>query len=404
MPASETHTGRRQRPGTTNVRRNDGQLPRLLNRLRQLLRAATVNGFAIGDSVNKLKEGYGYKVKDIAAMLGASAQRLAELRRTALAFPRGHRSEDVDIHFYTIAARAARRLGLSPAEVLREIVQQRLDSTRQATRYLAARIAALENARAGKRTAQVIAQGRAVNDRCHFGDYRKLVKRIPRNLLKCIIADAPYGQYGQFADGKHTQVAATRLACDGMRNDEAIAATVDLFRLGLPRLASGGCMVLFRPGGQPDPPWLMNAAEEYGWSCSHALTWSKGHIQLANSAAPYSISSERLLVFARQGDRLINHDCSDRSDVLRFPPIRPTYVNGHEHHLFEKPNALMRHLIMKHTYTGETVFEPFGGTAAASVAAIELDRHWICSESNQSNHEMACARLAQAVHNNSRVG
>jgi len=59
-------------------------------------------------------------------------------------------------------------------------------------------------------------------------------------------------------------------------------------------------------------------------------------------------------------------DDSPRDDVLDFKPVQPHYADSEPHHQHEKPLDLMRHFIGKHTYEGEVVIEPFGGTGPAS--------------------------------------
>ena len=380
---------------TTSVRRNTKTMLALLNDLRRLLQAEAENAFQIGDAVNVLKHQHEMKVKEVAEILGASAQRLSELRRTAMAFPKDQRDFKIDFHFYTIAARAARRLNLSPTTVIKDIVRRRLDSTRRATRYLARKIAARENLRIKGLTAIIAVKHGDLIGRCHHADYRKIISRLPDNSIKFIVADPPYGQYGQFLDGEHTRITSARKDCDGLRHEDAVELTTDLFRLALPKLAPDGCVVVFRPGGTADPSWLMDAASANGWACRHAVTWHKGSVKLADASQPYSIASERLLVFARPDDRLINHDGSERSDVVKFAAVRPDYATGDDHHLFEKPVALMKFLIRKHSYEGELIIEPFGGTGSASVAAIDLNRRWVYCESNRSNFELGSARIGK---------
>ena len=194
-----------------------------------------------------------------------------------------------------------------------------------------------------------------------------------------------------------TRVTSARKDCDGLRNEDAVQVTTDLFRLAMPKLVKDGCMVVFRPGATADPSWLMDAASANGWACRYAITWHKGSIKLADASQPYSIASERLLVFARPDDRLLNHDGSERSDVVKFAAVRPDYATGDDHHLFEKPVALMKFLIRKHTYEGELVVEPFGGTGSASIAAIDLNRRWVYCESNRSNFELGSTRIGKHI-------
>lgn len=379
-------------------RRNgfDASARSLLSKLQRLLSGAAEQAFAIGDVVNQLKSEHGLCVKEIAGYLGASRQRLSEMRRTAAAFPARERRHEVDFHFYTIAGRAARRLGMKPAAVLREVLKQKLQSTRQATAFLAQkirereRLAKMGSAQSGPEDGDLI-------NRCHHDDYRQVVARLEARSVNLVVADPPYGQYGRNRHGLPTTTAATLKNCDGLNADAAVELITDMFRLLLSRMARDGCLVLFRPGASADPVWLMSAAESHGWECKHAITWDKGGTKLGNARDPYSISTERLLVFVPRGGELQNHDGSCRSDVVRIAPISPRYVNGHNHHLFEKPAELCQLLVGKHSDPGDLVFEPFGGTGAVSLAAATMGRRWLYSETNPQNFQVGAERLLKAT-------
>ena len=172
------------------------------------------------------------------------------------------------------------------------------------------------------------------------------------------------------------------------------ALTLDLFRLSAGLVETDGCLILCRPGGLADPPWLLAAAESHGWECRPALAWRRGPTKLGDGRAPYTSATERLLVFARPGATLVNHDGSSTCDILDVPMPRKSYVSL-DQHLFAKPVGLMERLISKHSYAGEVVLEPFGGTGPVSRAAIRLGRRWLYSETNASNCELG-RRLIQA--------
>lgn len=378
---------------TTNARRRRAGRADL-GALRLLLEEANSNAWAIGGMVNRLKADRGLKVKDIAVEVGASRQRLSELRRTAAAFPEASRRLDMDFHFRTVAARAAKRMRLSPVAVLDEIIERRIDSTRQATRYLAERVREREARRLSKALT-----GDATGStwsRCLRADFRDVLPSLPAESVKLILADAPYGTYGMYKDGRHTRVTPARRDCDGMTNEAARQLVVELFRLASLLMAEGGCLVLFRPGGLADPPWVLTAAEEFGWTCRHAVTWQRGAPKLGNGRAPYAPASERLLVFARGDEPLVNHDGSARSDVIQLPATLKSYVRTNQH-LFEKPVELMERLVAKHTFPGDVVVEPFGGAAPGCVAAARLNRKWLYVESNRRNYELGNTHLAQEL-------
>jgi site-specific DNA-methyltransferase (adenine-specific) len=66
-------------------------------------------------------------------------------------------------------------------------------------------------------------------------------------------------------------------------------------------------------------------------------------------------------------------------------------------HLNQKPLDLMRRIIEAATDTDDVVWEPFGGLASASVAAVELGRLACVAETDGAFAELAARRLTQAV-------
>ena len=376
-------------PQMTNARRFPGGVTRRLARLKSLVAEATAQAWAIGDLVNELKAA-GLTVTEQAELIGASRQRLSELRRTAAAFPAEERPTGVDIHFCTVAARSAKRMGLRPGAVLDELVEQGIDSTRAATRYLAKRLRDQE----GLKLMATLPWPSSGWDRAVHGDFRESCRGCQPGTVKLVVADPPYGRYAKYRDGKHTTVAAGAQDCDGLDDDSARALTRDLFRLSSKIMQQDGCLIVCRPGGLADPPWLIDSAEDLGLECRHALAWRRGPTKLGDGRSPYTSATERLLVFARPGAVLVNHDGSSTCDILDVPMPRKSYASL-DQHLFAKPVELMERLIGKHTHPGETVLEPFGGTGPVSRAAIRLGRRWVYSETNASNFALG-SRLIQA--------
>lgn len=376
----------------TSARRLNRAATLLLARLRRLNQEATARGWSIGDTVNELKA-RGFTVKEQAALIGGSRQRLSELRQTALAFPEDQRPEGVDIHYCTVAMRSARRLNLSPCDVVEELVRRGIDSSRQATRYLADK----ERRRAALRSSSKIPAkiaGSGVWNQPRHGAFQAVLPKLEAHSIKLVIADPPYGTYGKYKDGEHTRVTAAAKDCDNLDDESAQQQMRDLFRLTGPLMVEGGCLIVFRPGGLADPPWLLQAATESGWDCRHALAWRRGPVKLGDGRSPYTSGTERILVFARKNEDLLNHDGSSSADILEVKLPRKSHVSADEH-LFSKPVELMQSLILKHSYPGEAVIEPFGGSGPASRAAVLLNRRWLYCESNRSNFKLGTRLIAQ---------
>lgn len=377
---------------TTNARRFSKEELALLHDLKSWVREGDHFAWRIGDRVALLKS-RGITVAQQAEFVTESPQRLREMRRTAAAFDPDSRRKDISFCYHGIAARSAGRLGLDPVAVIDELVEAGIQTTRQATKYLAAQIREREALRALFRSQQTTERWPNLWRNCHLADFRDHITQLPAGSAKLIIADPPYGAYGANKNGNPVGQSAAALDCEGMDDQSARALHLDLFRVAAPLMMKGGCLIVCRPGGHADPSWLTDSAEAHGWVCRHAVSWRRGPGKLGSGSSPYTSTTERLLVFARRGDQLINHDGSSPSDILEVPQSRKS-LGRSDQHGFEKPVELMELLISKHTYPGETVIEPFGATGPASRAAIRLGRTWMYVEQNEKNYKLGSGLIA----------
>jgi DNA modification methylase len=308
-----------------------------------------------------------------------------------VAFKGEIRKMDVPFHFFTVAARAAKPSGMTPEHALAAVLEKGLQSTRQASRFFAEMRRAKENGQALNDGAMLVAKHGDLLDRCHHDDFRNVVTLLPVESINLAIADPSY-------DGKRkSTTSATRRVIDGNTETDAQADIEDLLKLLADKMAEGGAVALFRPGAALDPAWLGHAIEANGWECAWALTWDKKKVKPGRADAPYGISSERVLILCRKGEKLVAHDGSSRDDVLDFKPIQPHRADSDQHQQHEKPLDIMKRLIGKHTYEGGLVIEPFGGSGPASQAAVELNRHWLYCETAKENLNAGAALIAAVV-------
>ena len=66
-------------------------------------------------------------------------------------------------------------------------------------------------------------------------------------------------------------------------------------------------------------------------------------------------------------------------------------------HLNQKPQELMRRILAAITGEGNVIWEPFGGLASASVAAVEMGRFPCVAEVDHDHAEIAAGRLRRAA-------
>lgn len=251
-------------------------------------------------------------------------------------------------------------------------------------------------------------KGQLINA-CHHVQWQTIVPKLPASSVNLFLVDPPFG-YNEFIEKNHlsykTATGAMRTSCDNASPEEAMAATLPLFELCLPKLAPSGTLLLFQPGGRPDRLEVLQEADKCGWESVYGLCWSKGSLSTGNFRNPYRICSERILVFTRKGEKLKKgQDGLPTSTILDFPTetshatvkMSAGKMNMGDYHLFQKPSTLMEFLVAHHSYPGELVCTPFGCSGAGAIAAHRLNRNWIYIESNKDNFIYGSQRINKAL-------
>jgi hypothetical protein len=407
------------RRGQGRPLRASREIDEKVRRLAELLKEHDRNCWKIGDLVAELLNRHRCSLGMLAQFTGRSKSRLSECHLNAVAFA-PHQRERCTFEECNIARRIKRRfrtLDMTLLEIRDEIRRLGLRRHKTARAYFVRILTTQEENASVAESAQVAAQGRGIIGRCHLGDYREVVPRLPDGAVKLFIADPPFGAYNWQSNGAYASI---RQDANGLRNEcdfdtaeESLEVTLDLFKVCLPKLAPGGCMVLFQPGNKPDRPEVLAAAKSNGWRCAYALTWHKALKETGSPcdcSEPYAIASERLLIFAQDGDQLQWHEPGlSRSDVIVMPSETQGATVKMEKgdlafggiHMFQKPIALMEFLVRKHSFPGELVVEPFGCSGSGAIAAATLGRRWVYVESNRGNFVWGSRRVLQAAANRS---
>jgi site-specific DNA-methyltransferase (adenine-specific) len=348
-----------------------------------------------GDILIQLIDVHHLRPIEIAGIVQTRRSDISQMYHTSKVFPPGQRRPEIPYNHYMLAMRMAGKfptLNMAPARILEEIRRVGLTQHRQVTAHFAGIL----------RRQQMLlldghlALGRAGDSSCFYGRFQDRLPNLSDHSIKVIMADPPYASYrgkgaGRYAGGNvrcmdgHNQVA-----------DDAITNTVDLLQLALPKLAVGGVLLLWQHSGPLLRP-ITTAVDQYGWAVDTVVIWDKKNVQPGNFKHPYSTCCEWLWVLKRLGDDLLNHDNSSRSDIVNIPPMARPKIISQIAHAFEKPVELCRFLISKHSYAGEMVLEPFGGTGTACFAAQELGRRWLYCECHAGNFELGQQRLASQV-------
>ena len=383
---------------------------RKLKRLNQLLSEQDMKCWQIGDLCIDLLDNHHLSLRQVADQTVYTRARISHFHLTARAFPpkqrNGHTFQD------SLTARQIwlrlPRLKMSPIEI-RQIIEKLKNKTpKQVRGHFVQMLLEKEMNQSLAGSVEVGLKGVGLINNCYHADWRKIVPKLPDQSVKLFIADPPFGVYKDENDGVYysarSETSGMRADCDHGSGEAALAVTLPLFELCLPKLAPDGVLLLFQPGAKADRIEILQAAEKYGWQCRYVLTWLKGNIKNGNRTNPYGVCSEKILVFTRKGENVNKHQNGLTSpDILDYPTetlhatIRMDFgkIAMGDYHIFQKPPSLMEFLIKQHTYPGELVCTPFGCSGVGVMAAAKLRRKWVYIESNRNNYLWGSQRIRQ---------
>lgn len=226
-------------------------------------------------------------------------------------------------------------------------------------------------------------------DEVFMGDCRDMMREIPDGSVKMLLTDPPYGvdHESNFGKGEDTKV---RLDGDGDLA-EALALWADVLTLAAPKLAPEAEVYVFTSIKvyEAFKSLTEDILNTFGFEWKMTIIWEKGWPGLGDLAGNWPYSYEMIMYFKRGRHPLPER----RSSVIAIDRVRSTEMI----HPTEKPVALLEHLIRLSTNEGETVLDPFGGSASTFVACQKMGRHCWTAETNPVFQKRITERLAQPM-------
>jgi len=251
--------------------RNPDQLAAKVERLQRLLNQHDSKCWQVGDLVAAILDKHRVRLGWLSEKVGYQKARLSELALTARAF-RPDQRDGYTFQDCLLARRIHRTmpaLGMSLLAIRKRIARLKGKRPTQVKAHFIQQLIAKQQNEALAESAKYRKPTRGMVNRCHHADYRKIIPRLPDASIKFLNADPPFGGYRK-VEGNGGYIS-TRAETNGLRSDtdantaeEAMAVTLSIFEICLPKLSNGGCLALFQPGGKPDRPAVLAEAERCG--------------------------------------------------------------------------------------------------------------------------------------------
>lgn len=252
------------------------------------------------------------------------------------------------------------------------------------------------------------------NVRLFAGDCITVMEALPANCADLIFADPPYNlSNGGFTCHAGRRVSVNKGAWDksqGLEKDFAFHS----------RWISA-CRHALKPDGSL---WISGtyhsiyacgfALQQQGWHLINDICWFKPNAA-PNLACRMFAASHETLLWARQSktakhffDYQLTKRAKWEGDFIKHADKQmrsvwaiPTPKNGekkHGKHPAQKPEALLRRIVLACSREGETILDPFCGSATTGAVALKNQRKFIGIDSEQGYLDaIAIPRLKEAL-------
>ena len=240
-------------------------------------------------------------------------------------------------------------------------------------------------------------------------DSLTLMRSMPENSVDCIWTDPPY----LLSNGGITCIAGQMVSVNKGEWDRSRGLELD-HEFNLSWLSE--CRRILKPAGSI---WVTGTVHVYlsigmammqlGFRILNDITWEKTNPPPNLGCRCFAHSTETLLwaTKARKGSKhkhIFNYqemkaenDGKQMKTVWKFPAAsKGEKVFGK--HPTQKPVALIKRCLRATTNEGDLVFDPFAGSGATGVAAIELGRRFVLCENDSTYAELITNKLDATLH------
>lgn len=212
--------------------------------------------------------------------------------------------------------------------------------------------------------------------------------KIPKDSVNLILTDPPYiisrkTGFDSCVNGEERFRVNMEFPCDdNFTMEDMEAAVKEFYRILKP---SGTCIIFF-------DLWKIESLklclEANGFSKIRLIEWIKTNPVPLNSGATYLNNAREIAISAIKGGKATFNSSYDPG-IYKYP-----IVHGKERfHPNQKPIELGYELVNKHSNPGDTVLDPFAGSATFLIAAEQAGRNAIGCELDGEIYEQSIKRI-----------
>lgn len=216
------------------------------------------------------------------------------------------------------------------------------------------------------------------------------LKEIPNNSVNLVLIDPPYeiSKATNFQNGDPTgkDTDRFRISMDFGDWDKNFTGLDKVFKEGYRILKDGGTFISFYD------IWKITTIKQYlddaKFKQPRFIEWIKTNPVPINSKINYLTNAREIAILGVKKAKPTFNSSYDKG-IYEFPICH----DSGRFHPTQKPLALMKALIEKHSNPNDIVVDCFAGSGTTGVAALELQRDFIGCEINPEYFEKSLARL-----------
>ncbi len=219
-------------------------------------------------------------------------------------------------------------------------------------------------------------------------DFRAFLRSLPRASVDLILTDPPYtiSRKTGFANVVHGEKRFAVSMDFGDWDHKQINLSV-FAREAYAALKKGGTAIVWYDIWKLGQ--VADAMSEAGFRMLRLIVWNKTNPVPLNSKALYLTGAREMAVLGVRGSRPTFHGEYDSGDY-EFPIPRH---GGKRIHPTQKPLALFKELVCKHSNSGDMVVDPFLGSGTTAVAALQNERAFAGCDIDPAYVKAAKARV-----------
>jgi site-specific DNA-methyltransferase (adenine-specific) len=237
----------------------------------------------------------------------------------------------------------------------------------------------------------------------YLGDCRSVLPTLPAGTIECVVTSPPYNTLalkgepsGMWAETHGCRGFVERFKSDGYADDrpedEYQNEQLEIFSLAAKACTDTGSLfynhkIRWRDGVCLHPiQWF----QPKGWTLRQEIIWDRGGGVMHN-ARMFCLYDERI-IWLDKG----RHKWNQSTGFGSIWKITQMDAGRGKIHPVQFPEQLPLRCISATTSTGDTVLDPFMGSATTGAVCVQLDRKFIGIEREPKYFDIACKRISQA--------